>query len=109
MGASWGDYDRDGRQDLYVTNMYSRAGRRITARLDAAGFAPLARGNSLFRNQGDDFVRVSGLESPALLVERGGWGWGGQFVDLDNDGYLDIYALSGFYTAPEEVSLPEDT
>ncbi len=109
MGASWGDYDRDGRQDLYVTNMYSRAGRRITALLGATVFAPLARGNSLFRNLGGQFDRVSGLENPALLVERGGWGWGSQFADLNNDGFLDIYALSGFYTAPEEVAIIEDT
>ena len=66
----------------------------------AATLAPMARGNSLFRNLGDRFARVSGLEPPALLVERGGWGWGGQFVDVDNDGYLDIYSLSGYYTAP---------
>ena len=109
MGASWGDNDRDGRQDLYVTNMYSRAGRRITALLGATVFAPLARGNSLFRNLGGQFDRVSGLGNPALLVERGGWGWGSQFADLNNDGFLDIYALSGFYTAPEEVAIIEDT
>lgn len=102
MGAAWGDYDNDGREDLYVTNMYSTAGRRITEEMGAraATLAPMARGNSLFRNVGDRFARVSGLEPPALLVERGGWGWGGQFVDVDNDGYLDIYALSGYYTAP---------
>jgi hypothetical protein len=110
MGASWGDYDRDGWQDLYVTNMYSKAGRRITASAGPAGrrFAPMARGNTLFRNLQDRFARVSGLEPPALLVENGGWGWGGQFLDLDNDGYLDIYALSGFYTPPREVAIPED-
>ena len=28
MGASWGDYDNDGREDLYVSNMYSASGRR---------------------------------------------------------------------------------
>ena len=102
MGASWGDYDNDGRQDLYVTNMYSTAGRRITAEMGAraAELAPMARGNSLFRNLDGGFTRVSGLEPPALLVERAGWGWGGQFLDVDNDGYLDIYALSGYYTAP---------
>jgi len=102
MGAAWGDYDGDGRQDLYVTNMYSTAGRRITAQLGALGeiLAPMARGNTLFRNLPDRFVRLSGLEPPALLVERGGWGWGGQFVDVDNDGDLDIHSLSGYYTAP---------
>jgi CubicO group peptidase (beta-lactamase class C family) len=60
----------------------------------------MARGNSLFRNLPDRFARVSGLEPPALLVERGGWGWGGQFIDVDNDGDLDIHSLSGYYTAP---------
>ena len=33
MGASFGDYDNDGRDDLYVSNMFSEAGRRITARI----------------------------------------------------------------------------
>jgi hypothetical protein len=103
MGASWGDYDNDGRQDLYVSNMYSTAGRRITEEMGelAAQVAPMARGNSLFRNLGDRFLKVSGLEPPALQVERVGWAWGGQFLDVDNDGYLDIYSLSGYYTAPK--------
>ena len=106
MGASWADYDGDGRQDLYVTNMHSSAGRRITeaAGLAGAAFAPLARGNSLLRNGSEGFTLVA--DSP---VEDGGWGWGGQFLDFDNDGDLDIYALSGYYTPPSEVALPEDT
>ncbi|MDE2703506.1 MAG: VCBS repeat-containing protein [Gemmatimonadota bacterium] len=106
MGASWADYDGDGRQDLYVTNMHSSAGRRITEAAGRAGaaFAPLARGNSLLRNGSEGFTLVA--DSP---VEDGGWGWGGQFLDFDNDGDLDIYALSGYYTPPSEVALPEDT
>lgn len=106
MGASWADYDGDGRQDLYVTNMHSSAGRRITEAAGQAGetFAPLARGNSLLRNGSEGFTLVA--DSP---VEDGGWGWGGQFLDFDNDGDLDIYALSGYYTPPAEVALPEDT
>jgi hypothetical protein len=102
MGAAWGDYDNDGRQDLYVTNMDSTAGRRITEEMGAraATLAPMARGNALYRNVGGRFTKVSGSDPPALAVERGGWGWGGQFVDVDNDGYLDIFSLSGYYTAP---------
>ena len=110
MGASWGDFDADGLLDLYVTNMYSKAGLRITAQLnDVDGrFRRMARGNTLFRNKITEFERVSSLERPGLLVAAAGWGWGSQFVDLDNDSDLDIYALSGFYTAPSAVGLPID-
>ncbi len=113
MGASWGDYDGDGRFDLYVTNMYSKAGRRITAGLGTMvddAFAKMAAGNTLFRNEGPHrpFAHVSGLEAPAMLVEKAGWGWGSQFSDFNNDGHLDIYALSGFYTAPKKIAVDVD-
>ena len=110
MGASWGDFDADGLLDLYVTNMYSKAGLRITAQLnDVDGrFRRMARGNTLFRNKITEFERVSSLQRPGLLVEAAGWGWGSQFVDLDNDSDLDIFALSGLYTAPSAVELPID-
>ena len=32
-----------------------------------------------------------------------------QFVDVDNDGFLDLYALAGYFTAPREVEIPVDT
>ncbi|MEM7154571.1 MAG: VCBS repeat-containing protein [Myxococcota bacterium] len=113
MGVSWGDYDNDGAQDLYVTNMYSKAGRRIAGGLGNlidGNFVKMASGNSLFRNMGSDcaFDHVSGLEAPKMMVEKGGWGWGSQFTDFDNDGFLDIYALSGFYTAPKEIAVDVD-
>ncbi len=111
MGVSWGDFDNDGDADLYVTNMYSKAGRRITrmAGGSAEQFAPMARGNTLFANAPERFDRVSGLTDAELKVEAAGWSWGGQFVDVDNDAYLDVYALSGHYTAPDEVAIPVDT
>ena len=110
MGASWGDYDEDGRPDLYVTNMFSKAGARITAQLSGLDerFPEMARGNWLYRNTGDGFEKVSGHDDDSLQVEVAGWGWGSQFIDVDNDGRLDIYALSGYYTAPDEVAKPQD-
>lgn len=112
MGASWGDYDNDGRQDLYVANMFSKAGKRITAQVPGLNpmFAQMARGNSLFRNVSDSrFDKVSGPEPPAVTVEIADWSYGSQFVDVDNDGYLDVYAPSGYYTAPDSVAIPRDT
>ena len=109
MGAAFGDYDRDGREDLYVSNMFSKAGKRITASFDGADprLAKMARGNTLFRNAGElageRFEVVSGTEPPALAVEEAAWAWGGQFLDADNDGFLDVFALSGYYTAPTDV------
>ena len=107
MGASFGDYDGDGLQDLYVSNMYSKAGRRILSQFEGVGddYIKSAQGNILYhRNADGTFKQVSGLEKPALKVAKAGWSWGGQFADFDNDGDLDIYALSGYFTAPGEVA-----
>ena len=104
MGASWGDYDHDGRHDLYVSNMYSTAGRRIAQRFDDLhGDIPkMARGNTLFRNEVGRFRHVSSFKPPGLVVENSGWAWGGQFVDVDNDTFLDLISMAGYYTAPKE-------
>lgn len=109
MGASWGDYDNDGRQDLYVSNMYSKAGSRITAALPLdPTWAKMASGNSLFRNLGGTFQQVSGHTGDAVRVEIAGWSWSGQFADFNNDGHLDVFVPNGYYTAPEEFALPVD-
>ena len=106
MGASWGDYDNDGHLDVYVSQMYSKAGKRILASnfKVAAGVRNGAFGNSLLRNLGNGKwkVREKGVERKA------GWSWGSQFVDINNDGYLDIYALNGYYTAPAALAIPRD-
>jgi len=66
-GACAGDFDDDGRLDLYVTN-----------------WGP----NFLFRNRGD-----GGFEEVAARagVAAGGWSTGCAFVDADADGDLDLY------------------
>lgn len=107
MGASFGDYDTDGDLDLFISNMYSKAGNRI---IDMAGGADprievSARGNFLYRNDAGTFAQVARSDSPEARV---GWAFGGQFGDFNNDGRLDLYVPSGYYTAPSEVATEID-
>jgi hypothetical protein len=107
MGASWGDYDNDGLEDVYISNMYTASGRRMTARIPGLSgmFAESAAGNWLYRQTAiGKFQQVAGMEPPAMTVMNAGWSWGGCFVDFDNDRFLDLYVLSGYFTAPEELS-----
>ena len=105
MGASWGDFNNDGDLDLYVSNMYSKAGTRIVAQLDGVDerVSVSARGNFLYENTDGKFEQVAGTGDEDQHVSSVGWSFGGQFADFDNDGQLDLYVPSGFYSAPKEV------
>jgi hypothetical protein len=104
MSVSWGDFNRDGRIDLYVGNMFSSAGNRITFQADKlraldARSLPLlqrfAKGNSLFENVGGGRFREV---SDPLGVEMGRWAWSSLFVDINNDGWEDLYVSNGYVT-----------
>jgi hypothetical protein len=70
-GVAWGDYDGDGRPDLYVSNFGSE--------------------NFLYRNQGDgsfrDVARELGVQKPIMSFPT--WFW-----DYDQDGRLDLFVAS---------------
>ena len=90
--------------------MSSKAGRRIIAQLPTVSprLAVMAAGNALYRNLPNSFEKTSGATAPNLQVEQSGWDWGAQFVDLNNDGWLDIFSLSGYYTAPKQIETDFD-
>jgi enediyne biosynthesis protein E4 len=86
MGIAVGDYNHTGRPSLYVTNFSDE-------------------NDLLYRNDGDwNFTEVSyasGVALPSLPWVK----WGTAFVDLDNDGWLDLIAVSG-HVYPQVDTLP---
>lgn len=110
MGVTAGDYNNDGQTDLYVANMYSKAGNRILANIDRDRYP-----KDLFRKI-EEGTRGSKLYSATSTTEFRtipesdmyayiGWAYGPTFADFDNDGWLDIYATAGFKS--EERGKPD--
>jgi cytochrome c peroxidase len=71
-GQAWGDYDRDGWVDLYVT--------------DSGG------PNHLYRNNGDGTFSLSPLSGQVSLAAV--YSNGAVFADYNNDGWLDLYVAN---------------
>jgi hypothetical protein len=86
MGIAIGDYLHTGRPSLYVTNFSDE-------------------NNLLYRNDGNwnftDVSYPSGLALPSLPFVK----WGTAFVDVDNDGWLDLITVSG-HVYPQVDTLP---
>jgi len=85
MGVGVGDYDRNGTLDIVKTNF---AGDTST----------------LYANSGDGFCEDRTFAAGMGVNTR--WlGWGAGFVDLDRDGWLDVFLVNG-HVYPEVARLP---
>jgi hypothetical protein len=89
MNASFGDVFNDGRLSIYKTNI-SEPGVLVQAN-DL--WVPRKSGELAY----DDLATSVG-------VDLGGWSWGAQFGDLNNDGILDLYLTNGYVSAGERSS-----
>jgi hypothetical protein len=92
MNAAIGDVLNRGDFAIHVSNISEEA--------------VLIQGNNLWvpraGTSGEDlkFDNLAG----ALGVEIGGWSWGAQFGDLNNDGFQDIYLVNGYISAERNSS-----
>jgi hypothetical protein len=89
MGSAVGDYDNDGDLDWFVSSILADP----AAPMPPSPGEPLPTGNRLYRNDNGVFTDAT-IDAG---VRDGGWGWGACFLDLENDGDLDIYHTNGWH------------
>ena len=100
-GAAWGDYDRDGRVDLYVVGyvQYSATSLGATSKhydveepasINPSSFPP--ERNLLYHNEGNG--RFSEVAARAGVANPEGRGLEASWTDFDRDGWPDLYVAN---------------
>ncbi len=111
MSGCWLDYDNDGRPDLYVADMWTAAGLRVTEQENfqpqaspeiRALYRKHAMGNSLFSNRGGG--RFEDASEPSR-TRIGRWAWSSDALDFDQDGFPDLYVTNGMISGPVREDL----
>jgi len=76
MGVTVGDYDHDGRFDLFITNFDDDY-------------------NTLYHNDGPNAFTDVSYAAKVAAVSLPYVGWGTKFFDYDNDGWADLFVANG--------------
>jgi tetratricopeptide (TPR) repeat protein/peroxiredoxin len=111
MSVYWLDYDNDGKNDLYVADMWTAAGNRVSqqepfqkraSQQARALYRKHAMGNSIFHNQGAGHFEDRSARCGASM---GRWSWSSDAWDFDHDGFPDIYIANGMVSGPSRDDL----
>jgi hypothetical protein len=92
MNASMGDVLNQGKYAIYVSNISEEG--------------VLIQGNNLWmprEGTAGDGLKFDNL-AREMDVEIGGWSFGAQFGDLNNDGTLDLYLVNGYISADRNTN-----
>ncbi|HEV7745119.1 MAG TPA: CRTAC1 family protein [Pyrinomonadaceae bacterium] len=76
MGVTLGDYDHDGKLDLFITNFDDEY-------------------NVLYHNDGRNSFTDISFKAKVAEVSLPYVGWGTNFLDYDNDGWVDLFVANG--------------
>ncbi len=85
MNVTFGDIQNEGSLGIYITNITQEG--------------VLLQGNNFWkRNESDHKINFLNI-ARQRGIELGGWSYGAQFGDLNNDGAQDLYVANGFISA----------
>ena len=90
MNVAFGDIRNDGQFAAYITNVSEEG--------------VLIQGNNLWVPRPGANPPVYDNLARDMGVEIGGWSFGAQFADLNNDGFQDLYLTNGYISADPKSS-----
>jgi hypothetical protein len=76
MGVTAGDYDHDGKLDIFITNFADEY-------------------NTLYHNDGKNSFTDLSYAAKVAAMSLPYVGWGTKFFDYDNDGWVDLFVANG--------------
>ena len=111
MSGCWRNFTNDDREDIYVADMWTAAGIRVSeqdifqkgaSQEVRALYRRHAMGNSLYHNRGNGSFEDVGFRSGTSM---GRWAWSSDSWDFDNDGFADLYIANGMISGTTREDL----